>query len=327
MSESENKETVSSPGEPTWERRLLEKVALEAVREQRARRKWGVFFKFAGLAYLLLLLFLFFDWGESSSPGDGRHTAVVHVHGVIDSSGEGSARNINEALQAAFKDAATAGVILRINSPGGSPVQAGIVHDEIRRLRSEFPQVPLYVVVEDLCASGGYYIAVAADKIFVDKASIVGSIGVLMDGFGFTGTMDKLGVERRLLTAGENKGFLDPFSPQDEKQKAHAQVLLGEIHRQFIEVVRKGRDQRLKETPEMFTGLMWTGTQSIQLGLTDGLGTVGSVARDVIKAEKLVDFTVKDNLAERLAKRLRAEGGLGLSNVLFGDPGGRLVVR
>lgn len=324
MSDPEDK--VALPGEPTWERKLLEKIALEAVREQRARRKWGIFFKFAGLAYLLLLLFLFFDWGESGTVGDGKHTAVIHVHGVIEPSGEGSAHNINEALQAAFKDAATVGVILRINSPGGSPVQAGIVHDEVRRLRAEYPQVPLYVVVEDLCASGGYYIAVAADKIFVDKASIVGSIGVLMDGFGFTGTMDKLGVERRLLTAGENKGFLDPFSPQDEKQKAHAQVLLGEIHRQFIEVVRKGRGQRLKETPEMFTGLMWTGTQSIQLGLTDGLGTVSSVARDVIKAEKLVDFTVKDSLAERLAKRLRAESGLGVGNALMGDMG-KLVVR
>ncbi len=313
-------------GEPTWERKLLEKIAMESVREQRARRKWGIFFKFAGLAYLLLLLFLFFDWGEDGTVGDGKHTAVIHVHGVIESSGEGSARNINEALQAAFKDAATTGVILRINSPGGSPVQAGIVHDEILRLRTEYPQVPLYVVVEDLCASGGYYIAVAADKIFVDKASIVGSIGVLMDGFGFTGAMDKLGVERRLLTAGENKGFLDPFSPQDEKQKAHAQVLLGEIHRQFIEVVRKGRGQRLKETPEMFTGLMWTGTQSIQLGLTDGLGTVSSVAREVIKAEKLVDFTVKDSLPERLAKRLRAETAFGAGNALFGELG-RLIVR
>lgn len=316
----------ASSESPSWERKLLEKLAMESLREQRARRRWGIFFKFAGLAYLLAVLFMMFDWGDGGAAGDGRHTAVIHVQGIIEASGEGSARNINEALQAAFKDSATAGVILRINSPGGSPVQAGIVHDEVLRLRTEHPQVPLYVVVEDLCASGGYYIAVAADKIFVDKASIVGSIGVLMDGFGFTGTMDKLGIERRLLTAGENKGFLDPFSPQDEKQKAHAQLLLTEIHRQFIEVVRKGRGQRLKETPEMFTGLMWTGTQSIQLGLTDGLGTVSSVARELIKAEKLVDFTVKDNLAERLAKRLRAEAGQGATSALLGEMK-RLVLR
>jgi protease-4 len=219
-------------------------------------------------------------------------------------------------LRSAFDDKETAGVVLRVNSPGGSPVQAGIVHDEIRRLRSKHPQISLYVVVEDLCASGGYYVAVAADKIFVDKASIVGSIGVLMDGFGFTGTMDKLGVERRLLTAGVNKGFLDPFSPQDAEQKKHAQVLLGEIHRQFIEVVRKGRGERLKETPEMFSGLMWTGTQSIQLGLADDLGTVESVAREVIKAERIVDFTIKENIAERFAKRLRADAAQGAGSLL-----------
>jgi len=185
-------------------------------------------------------------------------------------------------------------------------------------LRTKHPQIPLYAVVEDLCASGGYYVAVAADKIFVDKASIVGSIGVLMDGFGFTGTMDKLGVERRLLTAGENKGFLDPFSPQDAKQKEHARVLLREIHKQFIEVVRRGRGTRLKETPEMFSGLMWTGSQSISLGLADGLGTVGSVARDVIKAERIVEFTIKENIAERFAKRLRADAAQGMTGTLLG---------
>jgi len=204
-----------------------------------------------------------------------------------------------------------------VNSPGGSPVQAGIVHDEILRLRTAHPQIPIYAVVEDVCASGGYYVAVAADKIFVDKASIVGSIGVLMDAFGFTGTMEKLGIERRLLTAGENKGFLDPFSPQDLKQKEHAQVLLREIHQQFIEVVRRGRGDRLRETPELFSGLMWTGSQSVSLGLADGLGTVGSVARDVIKAEKLVEYTVKDNLAERLARRLRADTTDGALGSLF----------
>ena len=307
--------------EPHWERQLLEKLALEALREQKIKRRWGILFKFLGLAYLVAVLVLLVDWGGPEKLADGsRHTAVVRLNGTIEASGEASAESINEALQSAFGDKGTAGVILRVNSPGGSPVQAGIVHDEIRRLRSKHPQISLYVVVEDLCASGGYYVAAAADKIFVDKASIVGSIGVLMDGFGFTGTMDKLGVERRLLVAGVNKGFLDPFSPQDETQKAHAQTLLGEIHRQFIEVVRRGRGDRLKETPEMFSGLMWTGSQSIDLGLADGFGTVGSVARDVIKADKIVDFTIKDNIAERLAKRLRAGGTTGVASLLGLDP-------
>ena len=297
--------------QPPWERQLLEKLALATLQEQRLKRRWGIFFKLLGFAYLIAVLLLLVDWGAPEKLADGKHTAVVLVNGTIESGGEASAQNINDALRSAFGDKDTAGVILRVNSPGGSPVQAGIVHDEIRRLRSKHPQISLYVVVEDLCASGGYYVAVAADKIFVDKASIVGSIGVLMDGFGFTGTMDKLGVERRLLTAGVNKGFLDPFSPQDAEQKRHAQVLLTEIHRQFIDVVRKGRGERLKETPEMFSGLMWTGTQSIQLGLADGFGTVGSVAREVIKAERIVDFTIKDNLAERFAKRLRADATVG----------------
>jgi len=295
----------------------LEKFALAMLQEQRVKRRWGIFFKLIGFSYLLAVLLLFVDWGGGSEKlVNGKHTALVHINGTIASGGEGSAESINEALRSAFDDKETAGVVLRVNSPGGSPVQAGIVHDEIRRLRSKHPQISLYVVVEDLCASGGYYVAVAADKIFVDKASIVGSIGVLMDGFGFTGTMDKLGVERRLLTAGVNKGFLDPFSPQDAEQKKHAQVLLGEIHRQFIEVVRQGRGERLKETPEMFSGLMWTGTQSIQLGLADDLGTVESVAREVIKAERIVDFTIKENIAERFAKRLRADAAQGAGSLL-----------
>ncbi len=303
--------------EPHWERQLLEKLALATLQEQRAKRRWGIFFKLIGFSYLVAVLVLVVDWDDPEKLADGgRHTALVHLNGTISRGGDASAESITEALRLAFDDKGTAGVILRVNSPGGSPVQAGIVHDEIRRLRGKHPQISLYVVVEDLCASGGYYVAVAADQIFVDKASIVGSIGVLMDGFGFTGTMEKLGIERRLLTAGVNKGFLDPFSPQDAEQKNHAQVLLGEIHSQFIEVVRKGRGARLKETPEMFTGLMWTGTQSVQLGLADGFGTVGSVARDVIKAERIVDFTVKENIAERFAKRLRADAAQGVGSLL-----------
>jgi protease-4 len=315
----------TTENEPPWERQLLEKVAFAALREQRAKRRWGIFFKLAGLSYLVAVLVMVVDWGGSEQLADARHTAVIHLHGTIEAQGEASAQNINNALEEAFADKRTAGVILRVNSPGGSPVQAGIVHDEIRRLRTKHPQIPLYAVVEDVCASGGYYIAAAADKIFVDKASIVGSIGVLMDAFGFTGTMEKLGIERRLLTAGDNKGFLDPFSPQDAKQKAHAQVLLREIHEQFIDVVRRGRGDRLKDTPELFSGLMWTGSQSVGLGLADGLGTVGSVARDVIKADRIVEFTIRENIAERFARRFRADSTDGVVGSLLGA--GRLMFR
>ena len=309
----------SSNTDPQWERKLLEKLATASLSEQRARRRWGIFFKLLGFGYLAVFLFIALDMGGADKLPDGRHTAVVYVHGVIDSGGVASAEKINAALQSAFEDKRTAGVILRINSPGGSPVQSGIIYDEIKRLRTKYPNIPLYAVVEDLCASGGYYVAAAADNIYVNKASIVGSIGVLMDGFGFTGTMDKLGVERRLLTAGENKGFLDPFSPQEPQQKAYAKTMLEEIHRQFIDAVRKGRGNRLKESPEIFSGLMWTGTQGIKLGLADDYGTVDSVARDVIKAEKLMDFSVKENIAERFAKRFGADMAQSLVFKLFGE--------
>ena len=303
--------------DPKWERQLLEKIAFASLKEQKAKRRWGIFFKLAALAYFIAVLVLVVDWGGSEKPADGKHTALINVRGSIEASGDASAEKINGALQSAFEDKGTAGIIMRINSPGGSPVQSGIVNDEIRRQRARHPDIPLYVVVEDLCASGGYYIASAADKIFVDKASIIGSIGVLMDSFGFTGTMDKLSIKRRLLTAGANKGFLDPFSPQDEKQKEHAQLLLAEIHKQFIGVVRAGRGERLKENAEMFSGLMWTGSQSIELGLADELGTVDTVARDVIKAETILDYSVKENIAERFAKRLGAEMGQNLVLRLF----------
>jgi protease IV len=231
------------------------------------------------------------------------HTALIDVQGVI-SADDSSADSVISSLQDAFDDNKTRGVILRINSPGGSPVQAGQIYDEIKRLRAKHPDIPLHAVVDDICASGGYYVAAAADNIYVDKASIVGSIGVLMDGFGFTKTMEKLGVERRLLTAGENKGFLDPFSPVDEKQQQYAKKMLEEIHGQFIGVVKEGRGKRLKDTPELFSGLVWSGEASIELGLADGLGSVESVARDVIKAEEVVDFTYRPGFAERLASRL-----------------------
>jgi protease-4 len=300
-----------------WERKILEKVALEALIEQRRSRRWGIFFKLLGFAYVTALLVTFVDWDAVHPDGEGaKHTALVEMQGVIQAKGDANAEDIVTALQSAFADKGTAGVVLRINSPGGSPVQAGMITDEIYRLRAKHADIPFYVVVEDVCASGGYYVASVADKIFVDKASIVGSIGVLMDGFGFTGSMDKLGVERRLLTAGENKGFLDPFSPQNDRHKIHAQGMLDDIHQQFIDVVRKGRGDRLKETPEMFSGLMWTGAKSVELGLADSFGTVESVARDVIKAENVTDFTVKPNLAEKFARRFGAETAAALGSAL-----------
>jgi protease-4 len=262
------------------------------------------------------VLFAVVDWGADNQHHE-RHTAMINLDGVIQAKGEANAEKLMAALQSAFEEKNSAGIVLRINSPGGSPVQAGMINDEIRRLRAKYPEKPLYAVVEDMCASGGYYVAVAADKIYVNKASIVGSIGVLMDGFGFTGTMDKLGVERRLLTAGANKGFLDPFSPQAETHKGHAQSMLNDIHQQFIDVVKAGRGSRLKETPEMFSGLMWTGMQSIQLGLADEIGSIDTVARDVIKAEKILDYSLKDNIAERFAKRLGAGAVSGLWQSFF----------
>ena len=312
---------IPNNSNPKWERQVLETIALATIAEQKSKRRWGIFFKLAGLLYLVAVLVLVVDWEGSEKLTDSKHTALVNVRGTIEANAESSAEKITAALQSAFADKRTAGVIIRINSPGGSPVQAGIVYDEIVRLRAKHSEIPLYVVVEDLCASGGYYIASAADKIFVDKASIIGSIGVLMDGFGFTGAMEKLGIERRLLTAGENKGFLDPFSPQDARQREYAQVLLREIHKQFIDVVRKGRGTRLKETPEMFSGLMWTGSQSFGMGLADAYGTVSSVARDVIKVEEVLDYSVKENIAERFAKRLGAEAGRSLAlRLLSGEP-------
>src|SRR5215813_3231471 len=292
--------------ENDWDRQLIENLATAALKEQRRARRWGIFFKFLFFAYLTMIIVLLVDWRGPDSLGAGKHTALVDVVGVIDARGDSSADRVTEALQNAFKNKNTAGVILRINSPGGSPVQAGIIYDEIRRLRGVYPNIPMYAVVEDICASGGYYIAVAADKIYVDKASIVGSIGVLMDGFGFTGTMDKLGVERRVLTAGENKAFLDPFSPVVESQQKFAKEMLGQVHQQFITVVRQGRGKRLKETPDMFSGLMWIGQKSVELGLADALGSVDYVAREVIKAEDIVDFTKKQDITERFAKRFGA---------------------
>jgi len=289
--------------ETNWERGVLEKLAFSALQEQRKARRWSIFFKLFGIAYLALLLVLFFDWEGGESASTGGHTALIDLVGVIEQEGDVSADNVLASLKAAFKDKNTRGIILRINSPGGSPVQAGIIYDEIRRLRALHADIPIYAVVEDICASGGYYIASAADKIYVDKASLIGSIGVIMDQFGFVETMNKVGVERRVLTSGENKAFLDPFSPMKPEQAEFAKKMLGEIHSQFIDVVKKGRGARLKESPEIFSGLIWTGAKGIDLGLADAFGTVDTVARDVIKAEEVVDFTQKESIAQAFAKK------------------------
>jgi protease-4 len=311
--------TRESSRKEGWERELLEKLAFEALKEQRARRRWGIFFKLIALGFIGFALWMAFDLGGAEVEGYGPHTALVEIDGVIESGGPGSADAVIPALDSAYEDSESVGVILHINSPGGSPVQAGMINDEIVRLRKAYPNKPLYVVVDEICASGGYYIAAAADKIFVNKASIVGSIGVLMDGFGFTGLMEKLGVERRLLTAGENKGFMDPFSPQTAKQKEYAQQMLNEIHQQFISVVRQGRGNRLKEVPEMFSGLFWNGSRAVELGLADGYGTVGSVARDVLKAEDIVDYTEHEGLPERVLKKFGASVGAGAVRSFWGS--------
>ena len=292
---------LQPPSEPNWERSAIEKLAFSAIKEQRRARHWGIFFKSLTFIYLFILLFYALHWVGEGAASSSDHTALIDIQGVIGSDDAVNADSVISSLQDAYDNKHTKGVILRINSPGGSPVQAGIINDEIRRQRALHPKIPVFAVVEDICASGGYYIAVAADRIYVDKASIVGSIGVLMDGFGFTGIMKKVGVERRLLTAGENKAILDPFSPVNPKHQAFAQQMLNQIHQQFIAVVREGRGKRLKETPETFSGLFWSGETSIQMGLADALGSSDYVAREVIKQEKIVDFTTHEGIADRLA--------------------------
>src|SRR5436190_441779 len=303
--------------EENWERGVIERLATEGLREQKRARRWGIFFKLLTFAFLFATLLVTIGAiSESTHTCLDKCTAMVEMRGELDADSPASAENITSGLQAAFKNKGTQGVVLRVNSPGGSPVQAGEINDEIRRLRAKYPAIPIYAVVEEVCASGAYYAAVAADKIYVDKASLIGSIGVIIDGFGFVGAMDKLGIERRALAAGENKTFLDPFSPMTQQQKDYAQNIIAEIHQQFIGVVKAGRGARLKETPELFSGLVWNGARSVELGLADGLGSVEYVAREVIKAEDVVDFSVKENISERLARKFGATLGRSLGAVI-----------
>lgn len=294
---------------------LMAQFARDYLRDRRAERRWRSFFRLAWLALIASLLYLMFAQRHPGATQTTPHTALVEVRGEIAVDSEASAELMISALKNAFEDKGAQAVVLRINSPGGSPVQAGIVNDEIKRLKAKHGK-KVYAVVEEICASGAYYIAAAADEIYVDKASVVGSIGVLMDGFGFTGLMDKVGVERRLLTAGSNKGMLDPFSPENPQQKAYAQAMLDQIHQQFITVVKEGRGKRLKETPETFSGLFWNGEEAVRMGLADGLGNLDYVARELVKAEEVVDYTPRDNVAERLAKRFGASVGEGAVKAL-----------
>ena len=295
---------------PGWERATLEKLAFAALNEQKATRRWKTFVRLSWLLFFMALVWMGLHRGTPATDASVPHTAVIEIKGEIAAGADASAEFVNAALRTAFEDPGSKAIVLLINSPGGSPVQAGMMNDEILRLKAKHKK-PVYAVVEESCASAAYYIAVSADQIFVDKASIVGSIGVLMDGFGFTGLMDKLGVERRLLTAGENKGFLDPFSPQSETQRAFAQSMLDQIHQQFIAVVKAGRGDRLKDTPEMFSGLFWSGQQAVELGLADHLGNLDYVAREVVKVDEIIDYTRRDNVAERLAKKFGAAMGEG----------------
>ena len=290
-----------------WERELVEKVALASLGETRRARRWGIFFK--GLTFLYLFLLLVLWWPNGVMKDDDKadeHTALVEIKGVIAPETDASADNVVTALRDAFEDEDTKGVILRINSPGGSPVQAGYINDEVRRLKEKYPDIPVYAVIVDVAASGGYYIAVAADEIYADKGSLVGSIGVMMNGFGFVDTLEELGIERRLLTAGEHKGIMDPFSPVQEDERAHVQGILDQLYRQFMKVVREGRGDRLKENEKTLSGLFWSGEQSVELGLVDGLGSSSYVARELIGAEEIVNFTPEKDLWTRFADRLGA---------------------
>ena len=290
--------------------KLLEKTLLAGIQEQRRARRWGIFFKLLTFVLLVAILFSFTPLVElerSATSGSG-YTALIDVRGVIADKEPASADNLVTSLQAAFDDPKVKGVVLRINSPGGSPVQSGYVYDEIRRLRGLHPDTKVYAVISDLGASGAYYIASAADEIYADKASLVGSIGVTAAGFGFVGAMDKLGIQRRAYTSGDHKAFLDPFEPEKPDETKFWQGVLNVTHQQFIDSVKQGRGDRLKdkEHPELFSGLVWTGQQALPLGLIDGLGNTSSVARDVIGAKELVDFTVQESAFDRFSKKLGA---------------------
>lgn len=312
---SEDQENGKKVDKNDWEREILVELATSSLKEQRRARRWGIFFKSLTFAYLVLLLVILVEFDYEDAGENEEHTALVEVEGVIFTGEEAGADNVITGLRNAFKDSDTKGVIVRINSPGGSPVQAGYIYDEIIRLRKKYPDIPLYAVIADIAASGGYYIAAAADKLYADKASLVGSIGVRMDSFGFVEAIDNLGIERRLLTAGDNKALMDPFLPLKAMEKAHMQRLMDEIHGQFIEVVKNGRGDRLVEDDKLFSGLVWSGEEAVKLGLVDGLGSAGFVSREVIGAEQIKDFTKERDWLDRFADRI----GVSLWRTVLGN--------
>lgn len=320
----ENQQTdnvdIKNANAPGWEREVLEKLALAAVTEQRRARRWSVFFKILMFMYLIAVgAMAFYPRFEKGMSDSGKeHTAIVDVLGVIAEGEAANAESIIEGLRSAVKDKNTKGIILNINSPGGSPVQSAYIYDEIKRLKVKHPEMPIYAVVSDICASGGYFVAAAADKIYVNQSSMIGSIGVLLNGFGFVNAMEKLGVDRRLLTAGKHKGLMDPFSPVKEGEDEHMQVLLDQVHQQFITAVRDGRGDRLVETEEIFSGLVWTGEQGVKLGLADDFGSVDSVARDVVGTKKKLNFTPQERLLDKIASKLGASFGHALGATLTG---------
>jgi protease-4 len=307
MSDIKNNQQLPNNPNDKWEQQTLNKILFASLEEQKRARRWGYLFKFGMLAYLFAILYIIqidFSSDKIESSNDEKHTALIEINGVIADDEDASADNVIASLRDAFKDENTAGVIIRINSPGGSPVQSGYINDEIVRLREKYPEIPTYTVVTDICASGGYYIAVATEKIYVDKASMVGSIGVLMSSFGFVDAMKKLGIERRLLTAGEHKAMLDPFSVTKPESTEHIKTLLEEVHQQFITVVKNGRGDSLSDNPDIFSGLIWNGEQAVELGLADGLGSSSYVARELIEVENIVVFSQKTTYVERLIERL-----------------------
>ncbi|PPC90750.1 MAG: signal peptide peptidase SppA [Methylobacter sp.] len=311
---------MDNQNKPSWERELIEKLALAAVTEQKKARRWGIFFKSLMFVYLLAILGIavYPKFKEGMGVDGGDHTAIINLVGAIAENKDVTAENIIESLRDAVKDKHTKGVILHANSPGGSPVQSAYVYDEIKSLKKAHPNIPIYAVVSDICASGCYYIASAADKIYVNPASLVGSIGVIMDGFGFVETMTKLGVERRLITAGSHKALLDPFSPSKTDETQYMQALLEQVHQQFISAVKAGRGERLKETPDMFSGLVWTGEQSVKLGLADDFGNDDYVAKEIIGAKETVNFTQQERLLDKLAGKLGTAFGQAIGNIVNG---------
>lgn len=318
MNVNQHDNSTPAAGEPGWERSVIEKIALAAIEEQAKARRWGIIFKSAAFLYLLALLGIavFPEFKKGFDSEGKEHSAVVDVVGMIAEDKGANADSIIKSLRKAFKDENTKGVILHANSPGGSPVQSHYVYEEILKLKKEHPKTPVYAVVGDICASGCYYLASASDKIFVSPASLIGSIGVIMDGFGFVDTMQKFGIERRVLTAGAHKAMLDPFSPRKESETEFMQKLLDQVHQQFIKAVRDGRGDRLKESPDLFSGLVWTGEESLKLGIADAYGNDDSVAKDIIGAEKRVDFTEQESVLNRLAGKLGASFGQAIGSVV-----------